>query len=209
MRLPAGLAAAALLLAFAAPANAREPRHRVRDGETAFTIAWRYSVPWEDIAARNRLEPSKPLRAGQELRIPEPRSVRSTAPVAQPMTRFVWPVDGHVRRGFAAGRRKHDGIDIAAAAGDPVRAITDGRVLFAGFEPQQYGNLVIMDHGHGWHSAYAHLSRITVREGARLRAGQRLGEVGRTGRTERDELHFELRRDNRPFDPMPFLGKPQ
>jgi nucleoid-associated protein YgaU len=73
MRAPAGLAAAALLLALAAPADARERQHRVREGETAFTIAWRYAVAWEEIAARNRLDPGKPVRAGQDLRIPEPR----------------------------------------------------------------------------------------------------------------------------------------
>ncbi len=207
MRVPAGLAAAASLLALAAPADARERHHRVREGETAFTIAWRYAVAWEEIAARNRLQPGKPLRAGQELRIPEPRLVGPRAMTTQPMTRFVWPVDGQVRRGFAGGRRKHDGIDIVAEVGEPVRAITDGRVLFAGFEPQQYGNLVIVDHGQGWHSAYAHLRRITVQEGTRLRAGQRLGEVGRTGRTDREELHFEVRRDNRPVDPLPLLGE--
>jgi murein DD-endopeptidase MepM/ murein hydrolase activator NlpD len=209
MKVLAGLAVAALQLALAGPADARERRHRVLEGETAFTIAWRYGVDWEDIAARNRLRSGGPLRPGQELRIPEPSATRTLAPVAQPMTRFVWPVEGVVRRGFAGGRRKHDGIDIVAVAGQPVRAITEGRVLFAGFEPQEYGYLVIVDHGHGWLSAYAHLSRITVREGTRLRAGQRLGEVGRTGHTDHDELHFELRRDNRPFDPSPFLPNPR
>ena len=78
-------------------------------------------------------------------------------------------------------------------------------MIFAGEEPQQYGRMVIIDHGGGWHSAYAFLGRITVEEGERVRASERVGLVGHSGQATRDELHFEVRRGNRPVDPVPLL----
>lgn len=190
----------------------RTRRHRVVAGDTQFGLSWRYGVAWADIAVANNLPPDATLRRGQELLIPSVIPPRGDEPpVAAPPTpapRFAWPLSGTVRRPFAAsGRSEHPGLDIVATAGTAVRAAAEGRVTFAGTEPQQYGNLVVVDHGGGWHSAYAFLSRITVREGDRVRAGERVGLVGRTGQATRDELHFELRRDNRPVDPAPNLPR--
>ena len=87
------------------------------------------------------------------------------------------------------------------ADGTAVRAAAAGKVLFAGAEPRQFGNLVVVDHGQGWQSSYAFLSRITVKQGDEVRQGERVGLSGHTGRARGPELHFELRRDNRPVDP--------
>lgn len=187
----------------------RTRRHRVAAGDTPFNIAWRYAVSWPDVAIANNLEPGAKLRRGQVLLIPSvipPQPDQPAASPELPATRFAWPLSGTVRRPFAkSGRTAHPGIDIVAPAGTAVRAAAAGRVIFAGEEPQQYGKLVVVDHGGGWHSAYAFLDRATVREGERVRAGERIGLVGRTGRATRDELHFEVRRDNRPVDPAPLL----
>ena len=187
----------------------RTRRHRVVAGDTAFNIAWRYAVSWPDVAIANNLQPDAKLRRGQILLIPSVIPPRPDEPVAAPetpATRFAWPLSGTVRRGFVkSGRTAHPGVDIVAPAGTAVRATAAGRVIFAGQEPQQYGNLVVVDHGSGWHSAYAFLDRATVHEGERVRAGERVGLVGRTGKATRDELHFEVRRDNRPVDPAPLL----
>jgi murein DD-endopeptidase MepM/ murein hydrolase activator NlpD len=191
----------------------RTRRHRVIAGDTPFALAWRYGVTWNDIAIANDLKADAPLRRGQTLLIPSliappddsPGSTALSSPAAPP-ARFAWPLSGTVRRGFASsGPREHPGLDIVARGGTAVRAIAAGRVVFAGDEPQDFGKLVVIDHGGGWHSAYGFLQRPTVREGEQVRAGERIGLVGRTGRATRDELHFELRRDNRPVDPMPLL----
>lgn len=187
----------------------RTRRHRVAAGDTPFNIAWRYAVSWPDVAIANNLTPDAKLRRGQVLLIPSVIPHRSDEPAASPAppaARFAWPLSGSVRRAFVkSGRTAHPGVDIVARAGTAVRAAAAGQVIFAGREPEQYGNLVVVDHGDGWHSAYAFLDRATVREGERVRAGERVGLVGRTGRATRDELHFELRRNNRPVDPTPLL----
>lgn len=198
----------------------RTQRHRVATGDTPFLLAWRYGVTWQDIAVANSLKPDAKLRRGQVLLIPsvivpprERSSVRTPPPVrAAPRpanaeaARFAWPLTGAIRRGYSSSNRtEHPGLDIVAKAGTAVRATAEGRVIFAGEEPQQYGRMVIVDHGGGWHSAYAFLARTTVREGDRVKATERVGLVGKTGQATRDELHFELRRDNRPVDPLPLL----
>lgn len=199
----------------------RTQRHRVAAGDTPFLLAWRYGVTWQDIAVANSLPADAVLRRGQQLLIPSvivPPRERSSAPVPPPPSRaaarpagaeaarFAWPLSGTIRRGYSsAARTEHPGLDIVAKAGTAVRAAADGRVIFAGEEPEQYGRMVIIDHGGGWHSAYAFLDRPTVREGDRVKATERVGLVGRSGLATRDELHFELRRDNRPVDPLPLL----
>lgn len=198
----------------------RTQRHRVVAGDTPFLLAWRYGVTWRDIAIANNLDDEAKLRRGQQLLIPSvivpprERSAVSVPPPSRPAprpanaeaNRFAWPLIGTIRRGYSsASRTEHPGLDIAAKAGTAVRAVAEGRVIFAGEEPQQYGTMVIVDHGSGWHSAYGFLSRVTVKEGDRVKATERVGLVGKTGQATRDELHFELRRDNRPVDPLPLL----
>lgn len=189
----------------------RTRHHVVSRGETGFTIAYNHGVPWRDIAVANGLDPDAPIRAGQKLLIPtlidhgeaDP-AASAAAPIAPA---FHWPLAGTVRRGFTArGQRNyHDGLDIRAPRGTAVRAAAEGKVLFAGDEPEQFGNLVVIDHGNGWHSSYAFLSRITVKAGDAVKRDERVGLVGSTGRARGNELHFELRRDNRPVDPRPQL----
>ena len=182
----------------------RTRRHTVIRGDSDFSVAYRYGVPWHDIAVANGIDPQAPLRAGQVLLIPTIIAAPETAPAAAgPAIRFAWPLAGPVRRAFAprGGANYHDGIDITGTEGAAVRAAAAGKVLFAGWEPRQFGNLVVIDHGNGWVSAYAFLSRVTVAKDEEVRAGERVGLVGHTGLAKGPELHFELRRNNRPVDP--------
>ena len=193
----------------------RTRHHLVRSGETGFTISYIYAVPWRDIAVANGIDPENALRPGQKLLIPtilEPRGGTGT-PVAPPAATpaqaaastldWRWPLPGTPRRGFAprTTANYHDGIDIRAPRGTAVRAAAPGKVIFAGSEPTQFGTMVVVDHGNGWHSAYAFLSRLTVKQGDEVSAGERVGLVGNTGRARGNELHFEIRRDSRPVDP--------
>jgi murein DD-endopeptidase MepM/ murein hydrolase activator NlpD len=135
----------------------------------------------------------------------------ATAPAGKTAARFAWPLEGTVRRGWKSNRAAdhHDGIDIVAPRGTPVRAAATGTVLFAGLEKEQFGNLVVVDHGDGWNTAYGFLSRVTVKQGSRVAAGERVGLVGDTGRARGNELHFEVRQDGAPIDPAPELPPAQ
>ena len=97
--------------------------------------------------------------------------------------------------------RMHVGIDWAAPAGTPVVAATGGRVTFAGVKGE-YGNMVLVDHGGGWSTRYAHLSAIDVRAGDCIAALSAIGKVGSTGVASGTLLHFEVIRDGTPIDPM-------
>jgi murein DD-endopeptidase MepM/ murein hydrolase activator NlpD len=188
----------------------RTRRHTVIRGDTGFSIAYRYSVPWRDIAVANGIDPDKPVRTGQRLLIPTLIALPDPVPAAAPAIRFAWPLAGPVRRGFTArpAADSHDGLDIKGTEGAAVRASAAGKVLFAGPEPRQFGNLVVIDHGDGVATAYAFLSRVTVTKDEEVRAGERIGLVGHTGLAKGSELHFELRRNNRPVDPASELAGP-
>ena len=121
---------------------------------------------------------------------------------------FTWPVDGAIvdRFGTAARGVHNDGVNIAAADGTPVRASYDGEVAFVGTGLKSFGNLVLIKHGDGWITAYAHLGEVSVSEGDRIGRGAVLGTVGRTGRVSSPQLHFELRRSRTPVDPEEYLS---
>jgi len=188
--------------------------HRVRSGEHVADLARRYHVPASDIAEINGLERAEALKAGQQIFVPgatAPGSRRPAKPAASlpsPAARralpFLWPVRGGTvtsrfgRRGDAI----HEGIDIAAPEGTAVLAGDDGTVIYSGSGVRGYGNLILMRHKDGFVTVYAHNRRNLVQEGASVSRGQVIAEVGHTGRASGDHLHFEVRRGDRPVDPL-------
>ncbi|MEO5604664.1 MAG: M23 family metallopeptidase [Novosphingobium sp.] len=103
------------------------------------------------------------------------------------------------------GRRMlHAGADLRASSGTTIRATADGLVTHAG-RAGGYGLLVTLLHQDGYETRYAHMSRILVAPGNRLRKGQMIGEVGSTGRSTGPHLHYEVRHHGRPMDPVPFM----
>ncbi|MGL5867439.1 MAG: M23 family metallopeptidase, partial [Dermatophilaceae bacterium] len=100
--------------------------------------------------------------------------------------------------------KKHAGVDLAAAGGTPVTAAHAGRVTFAGAQGS-YGNIVVVDHGGGVSTAYAHLSAITTRAGTVVPVGTVIGRVGSTGRSTGNHLHLEVRANGTAVDPVPWL----
>lgn len=197
----------------------RQTTYVVKAGDTGFGVAYQHGVTWLDIAVANGIDPARPLRVGQKLIIPAqeagefPPAKAAPPPAPKPNPKiadrpaFAWPAPGKLRRGFfpSGSRGAHSGIDIAGEEGSPVRAAAKGKVVFAGEEPKRYGMLVIVDHGNGWFSAYAKLQKVTVKKGERVRAGERVGLLGHTGETPATELHFEVRRDTIPQDPVGLL----
>lgn len=115
-----------------------------------------------------------------------------------------WPANGQIIGRFVSGDPKRQGLDIAGNAGDPVSAAADGVVVYSGAGLVGYGELIIVKHSDEWLSAYAHNRRRLVGEGASVKAGQQIAELGRTG-TSRDMLHFEIRRNGKPVDPLQVL----
>ena len=215
------------------PARVSEARggYVVRAGDTLSSIAARNGLMLSTLARANRIAPPYLIRVGQRLVIPrrsaepvqrmESRPVVQSLPTSPPVPtptyaprppvaapaptgapRLVWPADGPVAETFGSGADPR-GIALATLSGAAVRAAAAGTVIFAGSEPQEYGQLVLIDHGGGWVTAYGHLARLVVRNGETVRSGSRLGFTGGTGNDAR--LHFELRRDNQPRDPLPLL----
>ena len=120
-----------------------------------------------------------------------------------------WPVvraSAVVTSEFGAprGRSRHEGIDLSAPAGTPVIATADGVVGFAG-RSGDFGRLVIIDHGAGWQTRYAHLKRIKVKKGKKVSRGDVIGTVGKSGNATGNHLHYEVRHDGRAVDPRPYL----
>jgi lipoprotein NlpD len=117
-----------------------------------------------------------------------------------------WPVQGELIGRYVAGDQTRQGIDIAGKAGQDVQAAADGVVVYSGAGLVGYGELIIVKHSEEWLSAYAHNERRLVGEGARVSAGQVIARMGHTG-APRDMLHFEIRRNGKPVDPLQLLPK--
>ncbi len=130
-------------------------------------------------------------------------SIPETRPAAPaPAADWIWPVDGKVIDRFDEKRNK--GIGIAGKEGDPVVASADGQVVYSGSGLRGYGNLVILKHNDDFISAYAHNRQILVKQGQMVKRGQRIAEVGKSDATQ-PKLHFEIRRQGKPVDPLAYL----
>lgn len=135
-----------------------------------------------------------------------PRKAATTA-IADPAWftgRFEWPLNGPIlaRFGRVAPGKVSDGINIAAAEGTPIRATANGIVAYAGDQIGVYGGLILINHGSGWVSAYGHAARIDVKRGQSVRMGDVIGRAGATGQVQTSQLHFQLRKNRIPVDPM-------
>lgn len=117
---------------------------------------------------------------------------------------FLWPSQGQVIANFDEAKNK--GISIAGRIGDPVVAAADGRVVYAGAGLRGYGNLIILKHNNTFLTAYAHNQALLVREDQAVRQGQKIAEMGSSD-ADRVKLHFEVRRQGKPVDPLGFLPK--
>lgn len=136
---------------------------------------------------------------------PPPRA--PLAPRESDAPKIGWPTEGAVVSHFrdkVAGIPSN-GLDLIAHPGQKVRAAAAGTVLYAGREPERFGQLILIDHGGGFVTAYAYLGTMTVKEGQAVIKGERIALVGQSGEAKRPTVHFELRRNNVPRDPELYL----
>ena len=192
--------------------------HRVRAGETLYSISLRYGLDYHDVARWNRIGRDYLIHPGQRLRLDPPPGGRSTAPAVgaaarAPPTRasstdpahrapaWQWPVQGGSVAGTVAQPSGGVGLRIDGALNQPVFAAADGKVVYTGSGLRGYGQLIIINHVRGWLSAYGHNAVVLVREGDEVRAGQAIASMGQ-GPGQQPMLYFEIRLDGQPLDPL-------
>ena len=189
--------------------------HEVKAGETLDSIAKRYSVDPLVIVECEYNDLSEPyvLQVGQRLLVPGgtrplvPRYVQATAPppanAPQGSGNFMWPTSGYVSQSYWPG---HQAIDIGGATGRPIYAADAGYVAATGWMGG-YGNYIIVGHGNGFETLYAHLSEIRVIVGQAVQRGALIGLMGSTGRSTGPHLHFEIRQGGVKRNPIGFLPR--
>jgi murein DD-endopeptidase MepM/ murein hydrolase activator NlpD len=188
--------------------------HRVGVSDTLQSLSESYKVDITDIVKCpfNPFVDGAKLAEGQHLIIPggtkpyQPRNVTEyQGPVpsdAESTGAFSWPSWGTLTQGYWYG---HRAVDIGAAVGSAIRASDGGYIAFAGWTDVGYGYLVVVDHQNGYQTYYAHLSNIFVQEGAVIERGQVIGAMGSTGNSTGPHLHFEVRFNGYPTNPLIYL----
>lgn len=203
----------------------------VQPGDTLYSISWRYGLDYHDVAGWNGIGSDYLIKPGQVLKLSAPagssnnnhvqQAVAGTAipagqtaqtaadsgfsPPAGGIT-WHWPVAGRVIRQFHAGSALSKGIEFTAARGTDIRAAAAGKVVYAGSGIIGYGKLIIIKDSEQFLSAYADNDEMLVREGDAVQAGDRIATMG-LGRDGHPLLHFEIRRNGKPVDPLQYLPR--
>ena len=197
----------------------------VRRGDTLYSLSKENNISLTRLAAINGLKKPYIINPGQTLRLkgkPQLTSIASTnqvratrvtrpvvAPVVSPVetnrsVSWQWPVKGKLLGRFNKDKNEGKGIDIAGKEGNTVKAASAGKVVYSGNGLISYGNLLIIKHSRSYLSAYAHNRKLLVKEGETVKAGQKIAELGKTG-AEKPKLHFEIRKNGKPVDPLKYL----
>ncbi len=184
--------------------------HVVKPGQTLADIARTYEVSEGSIRLANGLQ-GEPA-AGTRILVPQPVVVPQATALALGKGKvFCWPARGALTSTFGPRIHPiykvpsfHAGVDLALPEGTPVHAAANGRVVLADWH-EGYGLLVVLDHGDGYTTYYGHLARLLVQAGQYVEAGQRIALSGNTGLSTGPHLHFEVRHNDTPVDPLLFL----
>jgi len=194
--------------------------YTVQKGDTVDKLAKTYQTTVEKIVGSelNTLEAPYTLTVGQRIMLPDGRKKVTVAAASNyyPMTKvgkapagaptgsgkFAWPTQGYLSQRFWSG---HAGIDIANRIGVPILAADAGYVVQAGRDTWGYGNQVLIDHGNGYYTRYAHLDKIHVKAGDSVTKNQQIGTMGNTGRSTGPHLHFEVIYQGVRRNPLGFL----
>lgn len=199
--------------------NFESTSHVVQSGESLYTIAWRYRLDYQDLARWNDLENPDLIYVGQRLSLraagaTRPAQVSSSAPQPRPLPptpnlappTWQWPAQGELVRAFGADSGLGNGIGIGGSVGQAIRAAAAGRVVYSGSGLIGYGQLLIIKHNDTYLSAYGHNNRLIVGQGDSVERGQTIAEMG-IGPERQPQLHFEIRRNGSPVDPLEHLPR--
>ena len=194
--------------------------HVVEKHQTLYRICKTYGVDIKEVTFINGITDQSRIQVGQRIFIPRTKKALKVEvyiddvvsesvekeKVAYKELNLLWPVEGKLGDVFdkMEGKR-HMGIDISAPIGTSIKASNAGRVIYSGNTIKGYGNLIILRHSEEYVTVYAHNEVNLVEEGEWIERGQIIGEVGQTGRASGPHLHFEIRRNNKPIDPLLFL----
>jgi len=191
--------------------------HVVKRHETLWRICKTYGVDMDYVARINGIRDPSKIRVGQRIFIPGATRVLEVKVPIEDLTprksskvrakpRFIWPVKGKMIRGFSQRKgSRHDGIDIAAPLGTPIKAAASGRVVYSDDKLAGYGKLVIIEHPGNYYTIYAHNSINLVKEEQWVKQGEVIAKVGKSGNAKGPHLHFEIRKGSKPLNPLTFL----
>ncbi len=183
------------------PAKVQWISYVVKRGDTLASIAKSHGCTVKNLIAWNHLKRKPRLAKGESLRIASRATEQAADRHAQRVV-LSWPADGSVVEPFEPGHNR--GIEIAGNVGDPVRAAADGRVMYAGTGLNGYGSLIIVQHNADFLTAYSHGRKLLVKTGDLVKQGEEIAEMGDVD-SSHAALMFEVRRDGKPVDPMPYL----
>ena len=197
--------------------------YTVQSGDTLYSIAFRYGLDYKKLANANNIAPPYTIFVNQKIRLKGSLPARSSSrqkTVAKSSSRkpkkqvvrksqpsklnWQWPIPGEVILAFSTTGKVNKGVDIRGSLGESVAAAADGVVVYAGGGLRGYGKLVIVKHNDHFLSAYGHNRAILVKEGEKVKGGQVVAEIGSSG-LDQEMLHFEIRRDGKPEDPLLYL----
>ena len=185
--------------------------HRVVKGETLWRIAKSYNVEISRIAQANRLRDPSRIEVGQMLFVPgaAQKTVVYTRdfPAKPGKKGFIWPVKGRVISYFGQKRYNtvNNGIDILSSENALVVASKSGVVSFCDDKVKGFGKTIIIEHDDGYSTVYAYNSQNLVRAGERVKSNQAIAKVGKSSRSDRYALHFEIRKRHKPVNPFYYL----
>jgi len=197
-------------------------------GDTLYSLSRENDITVSELAAINGLKkpyvinPGQTLRLTRKLQLAPVRSVAQAVPIrpipaatsgttilktdTNRKVSWQWPIKGKLLARFNKNESNAKGIDIAGSEGKLVIAAASGKVVYSGNGLISYGNLVIIKHSRSYLSAYAYNKKLLVKEGEIVKAGQKIAELGKTG-AEKVKLHFEIRRNGKPVDPLRYLPR--
>ena len=196
----------------------------VKRGDNLYSIAFEAGFDTRDVARWNDMDQDDIIHPGQEIKLYPPpgeaprktfESTSQTSPAkttsgssvptvsAKDPSKWSWPARGEIISRFSSQHRRN-GISIGGSSGTPISAAAGGRVVYAGTGLIGYGRIIIVKHSEQFLSVYAHNSKVLVNEGDSVQQGQKIAEMGSTD-AERVKLHFEIRRNGKPVNPLQYL----